>query len=396
MPNSMHTGSFQWMKSVNKSTILNVIRLQGPIARAEIAKVTRLTPPTVTNIVAELLYENMVLESDLGKSTGGRKPILLKINASAFQVVGVHAGEKKVRVISANLNGKIGKSVQLPIRKGISSVQYLCLIKEAVRQVLKRDERKGPPLLGIGVGVFGWMDEKCGTSLSAISHELKQTFGVPVEIESDIRALAMGESWFGQGKGVSDFICVQIGSHVKAGLIMNDRLIQGHSLIAGALGHMMVDVKGPSCRCGNHGCLEAFASTPGMMAHIQERLDKGEDSLLQRYRDTQRLNLRSVLKAAELGDMLSLDILSGTGRLLGVGLANLVHLLNPSKIILSGDVVTAGPVLWSSLRKEVERRTQGIPKSDVQIVLSELGVHAREMGSLALILKRLFEPHAMD
>ena len=104
------------MKSINKSTILNVIRLQGPLSRAEIAKVTHLTPPTVTNIVSELLREGWVVECELGESTGGRKPILLNINHKAFNVVGVYAGVKPIRVLSADLAGNTGRSGCYPFR----------------------------------------------------------------------------------------------------------------------------------------------------------------------------------------------------------------------------------------------------------------------------------------
>ena len=266
---SIKTGSFRWMKSINKSTILNVIRLQGPLSRAEIAKVTHLTPPTVTNIVSELLREGWVVECELGESTGGRKPILLNINHKAFNVVGVYAGVKTIRVLSADLAGNTGEERLLSVPARPSGKIYADLLIEAVGSVADRIREKGIPLLGIGVGMHGLVDPREGVSRFApnlpfsdlpLRSILEEKFSVSVEVENDVRARAVGESWFGHGRGADPFICVHVGTGVGAGMMYEGRLLYGPTFTAGELGHTVIDPAGPACGCGNRGCLEAFVS----------------------------------------------------------------------------------------------------------------------------------------
>lgn len=403
MSHPIQTGSFQWMKSINKSAILNIIRLQGPISRSEIAKVTRLTSPTVTNIVAELLQSGLVVESDRGESTGGRKPILLKINGSAFGVIGVYAGAKKVRALAADLEGRAGEEVVLPVPPRPTKEQFVSIVQKAVHQVKEQIQKKGHPLLGIGVGMHGLVDPEQGISIYApnlylrdipIASLLEEVFKVPVEVENDVRALAIGESWFGQGQGIDDFISVHVGTGVGAGIIAEGRLVHGPSFTAGEVGHTTIDAKGPLCNCGNHGCLEAFVAAPAMVRRAREQLQTGvSSSLSDKLQDSaDSLTGEAIFQAARAGDTFAAEILAETGRYLGIGLSNLVNLFNPRKIILSGGVIAAGPLVLDPLKQTVQERALSIPAGDVSIVPSTLGRSGRAIGAYTLVLQKLFQP----
>ncbi|PTX64443.1 MarR family transcriptional regulator [Melghirimyces profundicolus] len=403
MSRSIPTGSFQWMKSINKSAILNVIRLQGPISRAEIAKVTKLTSPTVTNIVAELLESGLVVESDRGVSTGGRKPILLKINGSAFGVIGVYAGARKVEALAADLDGNTSDETHLPVPPRPTAEQFVSIVKEAVRQVAEKIQNKNQPLLGIGVGMHGLVDPVQGVSIYApnlylrdipIGSMLEEEFGVPVEVENDVRALAMGESWFGQGQGIDDFVSVHVGTGVGAGIVFDGRLVHGPSFTAGELGHITIDIHGPLCSCGNYGCLEAFAAAPAMVKRARERLRAGaSSSFLDWIGDaSDSLTGEAIFEAARQGDAFAIKVLEETGRYLGIGLSNLVNLFNPRKIILSGGVVAAGAFVLGPLKQTVRERALSTPAADVSIVPSTLGEKGRAIGAFTLVMQKLFQP----
>jgi N-acetylglucosamine repressor len=402
MPRSMQIGSFRWMKSINKSAILNVIRLRGPISRAEIAKHTKLTPPTVTNIVAELLESRLVVESDLGESTGGRKPIMLTINAEAFCVVGVYAGAKRVQAVSADLNGNILEEAELPIPTRPEADVFIAIVKEAVKTVIQKAREQSVPILGIGVGMHGLVDPEKGISIFAPNLGLKdiplrtlleKEFDLPVEVENDVRALALGESWFGQGKDVGDFIVVNVGTGVGAGIMLEHRLIHGPSFTAGELGHTVIDLDGPPCSCGNHGCVEAFASGPATAARALARIREGIPSLLsERVEAGASVTGKEICQAAEEGDPLAQEVLAETGRYLGIGLANLVNLFNPTKIILSGGVIRAGDFVLEPLKETVKKRALSVPAKEVSITVSELGTHAQAIGAFTLVLQKMFEP----
>ncbi len=403
MSQSIQTGSFHWMKSLNKSTIANVIRLHGPISRAEIAKLTKLTPPTVTNIVAELLESGFVVESELGTSSGGRKPIMLRINSSAFYVVGVYAGAKKIKAVTATLDGQVVRRAEEKVPANPGAEQFLSILVSTVRRVIDETNAPQKSFLGIGVGMHGLVDPRQGLSIFAPNLQLRQVnirevleneFALPVEVDNDVRALALGESWFGQGQGIGNFICVNIGTGVGAGIILDDRLYHGPSFTAGEMGHTTIDIDGPPCSCGNNGCLEALVSGPAMEARAREAIKRGEATLLAEWTagKVEEITGEMIYRAAQHGDALSVKILEQTGRYLGIGISNLINTLNPLRVIISGGVSRAGDFVMASLQQTVEKRALQTPARECSIVASQLGPDGIAIGAFTLVLNKLFTP----
>jgi len=400
-------GSFQGMKSLNKSAILNVVRQHGLISRAEIAKLTKLTPPTVTNLVGELIDTKLVVETDLGESTGGRKPILLSINASAFYVIGVYAGPKKVKAVAAKLDGKVVTQVELNYVEKPTGEQFLEALEEVIRKVIKGTSTKKESILGIGVGMHGLVDSERGVSIFAphlnlrdipIKSYLVKKFDLPVEVENDIGAQAIGESWFGQGKGVSDFILFRVGTGVGAGIILDNQLYRGTSYTAGEIGHTTIDINGPKCSCGNYGCLETMVGGAALAVRARQAIRFGKKSILEDMvkGDLELIDGKMLFLAAGQKDQVAMDVLEDTGRYLGIGIANLINTLNPSLIILSGGVFGAADFIMGSLRKTVEKRALASPAQAVSIVISELGENAIAIGAFTLLLKKIFTPTGLD
>lgn len=357
----------------------------------------------MTNIVGELLQDGWVVEFELGESTGGRKPILLNMNHQAFNVVGVYAGVKSIRVLSADPMGNIGAEQLLPVPSRPTVKTYTDLLTDAVGSVVDQIREQGIPLLGVGVGMHGLVDPREGVSRFApnlafsdlpLRSILQEKFDVPVEVENDVRARAVGESWFGQGRGADPFICVHVGTGVGAGMMYGGRLLCGSTFTAGELGHTVIDPAGPMCGCGNRGCLEAFVSGPATLERARRRLMAGEPSLLQTWggRAGEQLSGRDLTAAARKGDRLAIEELAETGRWLGIALANLINLLNPRKIILSGGMMATGAFVLDPLRRTVEERALSTPAQEVSIVVSELGDQAGAIGAYTLVLQKLFEP----
>jgi len=396
-------GSFQGMKSLNKSTILNVIRQSGPISRAEIAKLTKLTPPTVTNLVGELIESRLVVESTLGESTGGRKPILLLINSSAFYVIGVYAGAKRVKAVTANLDGKVVRQVEMKYEDNQTSEQFLLALETAVEKVMQSTHPNQEPFLGIGVGMHGLVDPELGLSLFAphlnlrhvpIKWALEKRFKLPVEVENDVRAQAIAESWFGKGVGIPNFICVHVGTGVGAGIIIDNKLYRGSSFTAGEIGHTTIDSNGPRCSCGNYGCLETMVGGAALARRAQQAIRYGKESIIEEWvaGDLDKIDGEMLCRAAQRNDQVAIEVLSDTGRYLGIGLANLINTLNPALIILSGGVSRAEQFVLQPLLKTLERRALTKPAKEVTIAISELGENAIAIGAFTLLLNKLFTP----
>ncbi|MUK90217.1 ROK family protein [Ornithinibacillus sp. L9] len=377
----MKRGTFQLMKSVNKSIILNKIRTGEPISRAQIAKETTLTPPTVSSIVKELIEEGIVRESELGESKGGRKPTMLLINHSAFFVVGVDAGPNKIGCVLADLSGKIYERTSIPLQEITSNEQFLSILVESIRTILKRVDQKGN-VIGIGVAMHGVVDVETGTSLVApnlqlrdipIKETLENEFQMVIKVENDARAMALGESWFGNHGSLNSMLAVNLGSGVGAGVVINGKLYHGAQDIAGEVGHMTIDMHGEVCECGNRGCLQTFAT--GSAIAEQAGVDSGEE----------------VFRLANEGNEKYATILKETGAVIGVGLTNLIHIINPQVIVLGGGVAKSQKYILPSIQQTIEERGLTKAAKETKVVISNLGDDATLLGAVALLLVELFE-----
>ncbi|MDX6153976.1 ROK family transcriptional regulator [Marinococcus sp. PL1-022] len=398
----MQTGSFQWMKSINKSIVLNKIRSEGPISRAQIAKETNLTPPTVSANVRELIEQGIVKESRLGDSQGGRKPTMLVINSSDFYIIGLDAGPTEVEFGLADLSG----TVIHHLRESISLTEeseFLDVVKKGIHDLLNEIPLMRDKVVGIGVAMHGVVDVATGTSLFApnlhlrnipIKEELEKEFGFLVKVENDARAMALGEAWFGSGENVTSMVAVNVGRGIGSGIIINGELYHGEYDIAGELGHMAIDVHGRRCACGSNGCLQTVASGPAVAERTVESLKEHPDSRIWELieGDLERVSGEVVFAAAEAGDQLAIDILRQTGEYLGIGLTNLIHIINPTKVIIGGGVSESGKYVLEPLRRIIQERGLTQQAKQTKVVLTEFGSRATMLGAVALLLVELFQP----
>lgn len=390
-------GSFRLMKSLNRTLILNVIRTDGPISRAAIAKKTNLTPPTVTNIVGELIESGIVVETDLGESKGGRKPILLNINTSAFQVIGVDVGIKRIKIVATDLNARVIERLEKGIPSQLTEEIFVALLIDGIREIMDKPKLNVGTLMGIGIGMHGLVNPDRGISIFApnfqlrnipLRKELEAAFNLPVEVDNDVRAMALGESWFGNGQGFDNFICLNVGNGVGSGIILDGKLYRGTSFTAGEVGHTTVDAEGPQCSCGNYGCLQALVSGPAIAARAEKQIQTGRDTVLSGH----DISGEAVYEAALTGDELASEILRETGRYLGIGISNVINTLNPARVIIGGGVAKAEQFIMRPLRETVNARALDTPAGETSIVTAKLGEEATAIGAVTLVLHKLFVP----
>lgn len=382
----MERGSFQWMKSVNKTIILNKIRMSEPISRAQIAKETSLTPPTVSSIVKELITEGLVIESMLGESSGGRKPTMLHINSKAFFAVGVDAGPETVECVLTDLTGKIYYRNTAVLQLPLTNEQFLETLKEAVFGLFACSGIDKEQVIGIGMAMHGVVNVESGEVLVApnislrnirVKELLEEEFGLTIKVENDARAMALGESWFGGHGDVNSMVAINIGRGVGAGLVLNGKLHHGAQGIAGEFGHMTIDLHGAVCECGNQGCLQTLVSGNA----IQERsIDfHGE-----------RISGEEIFALAQTGSRVHADFLAQIGEMIGIGLTNLIHLLNPDKIVLGGGVMKSEQFLLPAIRKKIERTALTKEAAKTEVIATSLGDDATVLGAVSLLLVELF------
>ena|SRR5690625_527614 len=387
----MQRGTFQLMKSVNKSIVLNKIRTCEPISRAQIAKETKLTPPTVSSIVRELIEQELVVESELGASQGGRKPTMLLVNKDGFYVIGVDAGPTSIECILSNLSGQIKERVVTPIKSAatLTNEIFLTTLKETIQQVLSTVKNR-EKVLGIGMAMHGVVDVETGTSLFApilqlgnipIKEELEREFDTVVQVENDARAMALGESWFGEYDDPTSMIAVNLGSGVGAGVVIDGKVYHGATDIAGEVGHMTIDFNGERCECGNKGCLEAYASAPSIVKRAKHMMPEKNIT-----------SSKDVYDLAIKKDKECIELLQHTGAIIGIGLTNLIHVLNPELIIIGGGVSKSEKFILKPIRETISMRGLTKEAKETNVVVSELGDDATILGAVALLLVELFDP----
>ncbi|WP_142828160.1 ROK family transcriptional regulator [Planococcus soli] len=377
----MRQGTFKWMKSMNKSIILNKIRKDGPISRAQIARETNLTPPTVSSNVKELIEEKIVEESDIGQSQGGRKPTMLMINNQAFSIIGVDAGPESIECIVADLAGNVLKRSKTKLQLPITNEEFIAALNSTIKKVLETDKQ----VVGIGVAMHGVVEVETGTSLYApnlglsnipIKQQLEQAFGMEVKVENDARAMALGEYWFGDHGELESMLAVNIGSGVGAGLIIEGKLYHGASDIAGEIGHMTIDLHGETCECGNQGCLQTFVTGP---------------AIARKAPGNHLLTAENVFEQAISGNEEFAAILKESGRAMGVGLTNLIHIVNPEKIVLGGGVSKAEKFILPAIRETIRTSALTPAASQTTVEVSKLGDDATLIGAITLLLVDIFE-----
>ncbi|AKQ75564.1 ROK family transcriptional regulator [Bacillus licheniformis] len=387
----MQRGTFQLMKSVNKSIILNKIRTSEPISRAEIAKETKITPPTVSSIVKELIGQGLVKESTLGHSSGGRKPTMLHINTGAYYVIGIDAGPETVECILTDLAGGILQRTSSLLKKPLTNETFIDVLKENVYAILGRADVNQEKIIGIGIAMHGVVDAETGMSRIApilnltnipIKDVLEQEFNLTVRVENDARAMALGESWFGGRDDAGSMAAVNIGRGVGAGIVINGKLYHGAEGIAGELGHMIIDINGEKCECGNRGCLQTIVSGKAIAERGKKRLKESTDSL----------TAKDLFEMAENGCQTCIELFQETGVIIGIGLTNFIHLVNPGKIVLGGGVMKGGRFILPAIRETIQQKALTAEARQTEVTITKLGDEATLYGAVSLLLAELFDP----
>lgn len=390
------TGDVKLVRRLNRDVILGLIRERGPISRTALARLTNLTPATAFSIVEELVQEGLVQESGIGPSHGGRRPMLFDFYPQSHVVIGVNIRSAQVLGVLTHLDASPQVTIarDYDLEAGGDVVQ---LMKDVIRELIGASPVPTERLMGIGVAVPGLIDVERGVVVESrnwgweelpLRDILAQEFDLPIHIEEDDNALALGEGFFGAGRGVSNVVCVKIGRGLGAGIVVNGTLFRGPDNAAGEIYHILVDPEGPQCDCGNYGCLGRLVSAPAIAERAIKGLKQGAASSL-RDRvgdDLERVTVAMIAEAANAGDPFAHQVMEETGRYLGIGIATLVNLLNPDLVIIGGGVILAGAPLLEPIRHVVKLRTFAAPGRRVRIVPAKLGVEAPAVGAATFVM----------
>lgn len=269
-------------------------------------------------------------------------------------------------------------------------------IKKLIATTFKESGIPREDIAGIGFGCPGIMDVPNGIIRDLpnmpgwvnipLKKLIKNEFDLKTRIDNDVRVATLGEAKFGAGRGVCNLICITIGTGIGSGILMDGQLLRGSTQSAGEIGHMTLQEHGgPICGCGNTGCLEALGSASAIVRRAEEVLSGGRPSKIRELKGDGPLTASIVGEAAKKGDPPAQRILYETGRWIGIGLANVVNLLNPELIIIGGGVANAGDYLLDAIRETIKKRALKIPADTVRVEPALLGESAGVIGASLLI-----------
>lgn len=386
-------------RTLMKKKILGVLYKNGPGSITDISKLFRLSIPTAASIINELTNDGWVGQTGMGNSAGGRPPVLYGLQPHAKYIVGIDVSRRHSRLAVFTLaNSPVGNIVEIPV--GLeNSDNTTQILTDHVSKLLKSNDIPQSKLLGYGIAMPGLHDVRKGINYSyqlpgntSVATLFSETLEGHVCIENDTKSMALGEAWFGRAKGIKDALCLNIGTGIGMGIIIDGKIFRGQSGFSGEFGHIQLVTDGKLCYCGKTGCLETVASGAEIVRKAKKSIAGGMTSLISDFvSDTSAIDLKTIIQAASEGDIFSIQLLEDTSEHLARGLAMVIHLLNPQMIIIGGSLSAAGPLISEPIRHKLTKYTIGQILQDVSIQISDLGRDAILLGTIPYVLSNYFE-----
>ncbi|PTX58483.1 putative NBD/HSP70 family sugar kinase [Melghirimyces profundicolus] len=387
--------NLKFIQEWNRSIILNTIRHSGPISRMEIAKKQGLSPTTVTSAVHDLMEMGLVKESGVGKSSGGRKPILLQFQPDSLSVICIAVGHTSISMAEMNLEAGVKQKRTVPVggRTGEELVDHLL---QSVELFLRSDG-----YAGISITVPGIVDAENG--IVRYNERLKLR-DVPIKklmeertqlqtcLENDTNAIVLAEKYYGSYKDCENLLYIMIDDGIGAGIILRDSLYRGRNGGAGEFGHTSIDRSGIPCNCGNRGCLEHYAGWLGLYARILAYIHRGRITQMLELAggDPMAITPDHFLIALNLGDELAEELLEEMAVALSVGISNILNILDPDAVILGGELAQGNERLLTKVNAQIAVENIHGAKDDILVLPASLKGDYALTGAAAVILQEIF------
>lgn len=376
------------LKHINRNSVIKLIFKHGTISRSEIAKLTKLTLPSIMRIVDGLIEEGLVVEVGKGDSNGGRKPNLISLNHEFLYIIGVEIAINAT-VVLTDLSGKTIERWESDQMAYETPFEMLDGIMNTIYQLIRKHKIAEDKIAGIGIGTPGsnFKHHKSksyailkGWESIDVGAWFRDKFQCPVYIDNVARTRTLGELWFGKGRETKDFIYVFVDQGVGCGIVNNAAIFEGTNHVAGEFGHTVIAYKGRECYCGNQGCIEMYVSAGAIINDISESL---------KFDASHRMTFREVMTYEGKDEVSS--ILSESAKVLSVGIANLINVLNPQLIVIGGVVPLNSKVFSETLLRSISQSIFSKSALETRIEFSEIEMNDSCLGSVALVVNETFK-----
>ena len=383
--------------SINLKTF-ELLKNSNGISRSELAKELDITPAGVGKVVNRFLENGIIEETSVGVSTGGRRPLILKINEKKIgEILGVSLAPRFIQMVIGDISGKILKSKKYSLKKRLLEKEHNIL--ELTEKLIEREIKKNRDISIISVVMNGMVDSENGISIFSphynwkninLKKRFENRFRVKVFVENDVRAMALTEKIFGSCKDNQNFVVMNIGDGVGGSIFLNDAPYHGYGSISGELGHMVVRRNSPEkCSCGKKGCLETEVSNVAIIKKITSQIKLNNYSSLKNILiEKGALTINDILKGVAEKDMLTFNIVIDAINMIATAIDGIISVINPEKIVLFGEIFQ-NRFLFETLVNEIKKVT--LDEQYYEIKKSEFSKNIYEIAPLAVVSYKIFK-----
>ncbi|RDG36986.1 ROK family transcriptional regulator [Streptomyces corynorhini] len=393
------------MGDYNQAVVLDAIRTSGPVSRVELAPLTGLTAQTVSNVVRRLLDAGLVSESGHAPSSGGKRRTLLSPRADGAYAVGIHLDPDSAMVVVVDLVGQVLTSRRVRLTDPRDPAVVVDQAVRAARRLTARAEIDPARLLGTGIAAPGPIDGRAGAVIAPpnlpgweyvpLLEMFGKATGMPVALDNDATAAAIGERWIGGSRRAGSFFFIYLGTGIGSGIVLNNTVLHGDSGNAGEFGHMAVEPGDRLCHCGSTGCLGPYCNPAAIIEDLLARGGAGADGALGLTGDPADLHRdwKLLRRAVRAGDPAATDAVRRAARRLGQATRGAISLLDVSSVVLGGEALRGiEPILCEEIDAAVNSTSVGTGKRDIAIERSVIGETVGAVGAASLILHGNYAP----
>jgi predicted NBD/HSP70 family sugar kinase len=379
-----------------KGKIIRQLFFTDGLSCSEISNKLNKSLPFINGLLAELIEEGSVQETGYAPSSGGRRPLKYSLKPGIFYVLAVAMDQFVTRIVLMDMQNRAIFDIEkfdLPLT---DNQQALDTLTEKIKSVIKHSKIKKEQIVGIGIGMPGFVNTRTGINYTflknknkSITAHISDSTGLPVFIDNDSSLVALAEQRFGAASTRKNAMVINLGWGIGLGMVLDDKIFRGNNGFAGEFSHIPLFTNGKLCSCGKHGCLETESSLVIVAEKAREGIKEGKLSLLKGALNHESIeqDCDAIIAAAGKGDRFAVSLLSDAGYIIGRGLAVLIHILNPEVIILSGRGAAAGKLWQAPIQQALNEHC--IPKlaDSTEVEVSELAYEAEIIGAAALVME---------
>lgn len=389
------------LKEINKKNILKIVIDVGQISRIDISRQLKISRPTTSAYIGELIEEGLIEEIGKSDSTssGGKKAMLLQFRVRAGYILGVMIGVKNIRIALTDLGSNIIKIIKIPTEEWLGPDAVINKLVKNIKEIIKKFKINKEEIIGIGIGATGLVDSNKGLVIFSpnlngwnnikLKEIIEKKIGLPTFIENECRVQAIAEKKYGLAKNIKNFVCVETGTGIGTGVFIDNRLVSGDKGMAGEVGHIITNLAGNRvCHCGNTGCLETLCSTSYLLEDIANDIKKSSTSSKSSKRV---LKLEDLYDLYNQGNKIATINIEKNAEYLGIGISNTIKMFNPELIIIHGEVIKFGEKYLKKVKESVTKNTFPKIKDDYNIQFSEMGDNVGVIGAASIVFNNIFD-----